>query len=69
MIFLICAIVISVSCLVYVNYTNNESKELIISNEKNNDKERQEQWKKMLGKGETVIGDGDNILNDSFRKK
>lgn len=25
-------------------------------------------WKQVLGEGETVIGDGDNILNDSFRR-
>ena len=26
-------------------------------------------WSQILGEGDTVIGDGENILNDSFGKK
>ena len=61
--------IVSASCFLYVKYTNIQLQQNIISIEKSREEEQQAQRQKMLGKGDTVIGDGENILNDSFGKK
>ena len=37
-----------------------------INKEHEENNKKQEQWKHVLGKGGTVIGDGENIIKDKF---
>ena len=68
---IIILITIFISCGVYIFFYQKtnvkiEQNSIEMNNSKKEEEKKKDQWNKVLGKGDTVIGDGENILKDKF---